>query len=89
MPCVGRSPGRPFGICAALAIGLTPGTVATCSVSAQGLVTTPCPMNGAYDCAVFDVPTRDVREARRYGLCMFSADCEQAQRVLPGGLHCF
>lgn len=85
LPCVGRSPGRPFGICATFAPGGTQQVVSTCSVPP-----------GAYDCrdqaaacAVFTLSPSDEPLAKQYGLCMPASDCNKAAEVMPGGLRCY
>lgn len=84
-PCVGRSPGRPFGICAWPDLLGPQGSISTCSV--------PPGAASCYDhsasCAVFSVAAHDAPEARQYGLCLPASVCADASRSLPGGLHCF
>ena len=82
-PCVGRSPGRPFGVCAWQESGASQGAISTCSVPP-----------GAYDCtdhtqacAVFAVQATNESLAMMYGICMPASDCAKAAQFMPGGLH--
>ena len=83
-PCVGRSPGRQFGICAWLQSASPQSVISTCSVPPGSL---DCDQNFA--CAVFQVSANDEPLAKTYGLCIPASDCDKAAQVLPGGLHCY
>jgi hypothetical protein len=81
--CVGRSPGRPFGVCALTEVGSS--TPATCSAAPPYAT---CNVAGPASCAVFHVPARDQSQAEQYALCMYVSECRQASTVIPGGLAC-
>lgn len=84
VPCVGRSPGRPFGICPSLTYGPQPG-VATCSIAPSNI--RHCP-NATDECAVFQVDSANQTLADEHGLCLWGPYCERAKAVYPGGLIC-
>jgi hypothetical protein len=78
LPCVGRSPGRPFGVCANALAGFP----ATCQAAASN----QCAPGAS--CAIFNVPQPDQSVADQYGMCMLLPECHDAEGVLPGGLSC-
>jgi hypothetical protein len=85
--CTGRSPGRPIGICIPKTSN---GQHGTCALNVDGTIAHWCPDTPfAAVCAVFDVPSVDVPEARHYGVCMERDLCKAAAASIPGGLHCY
>jgi hypothetical protein len=87
LPCVGRSSGRPFGICPSLDPTGSQRTFATCSIVSGH--STACPGNAQYSCAVFVVDPANQNVAQEYGLCVPAPLCQKIAAVLPGGLDCF
>jgi hypothetical protein len=85
LPCVGRSPGRPFGLCPT-PVPAMPGVLGTCSVALDASMACPGALS-SYSCAVFGSGSDSVASA--YGICMPAASCASAASVLPGGLTCF
>jgi hypothetical protein len=96
--CVGRSPGRPFGVCRQRnrdpsSAGLDrPGAYYGCSKDASG--TCPDYLYGSPEegrpavCAVFDLPDEgDETLAENAGICMKADACRAVSQILP--MHCF
>jgi hypothetical protein len=85
-PCVGRSPGRPFGLCPELVgVSETPSVCSVMNGSGSG-----CPWTGIPNsCAVFRDAIADEPVAEQYGFCLTTSNCSAAAAVLPGGLLCF
>ena len=94
-PCVGRSPGRPFGVCnvpSAEVPASDPGAFESCSHDSIGPLARWCDPHDSREvaaCAVFKIAGADMSVSNRYGVCVAADICAATVSGFPGGLDCF